>query len=276
MGLAGMSAVRQTSFGRILRPLLGIPPQNLRAVNQAYNQEWVEDETNHSLAFERGRLRQKLTPNEIDFAFEQTLFYGRKRQAIEQEAFLFSQTNVLQSPMGFILFSKDAFLKLQRQTQLYSLGTFLRLIANRDYPPSSESLNRLCDSLLQDTFKKSTLSGCCIAPTTKRQVLIWRELNDLPNPIKIINQQLFFWDRYSFFLEEPLQTEITIAPLKNAFTLKKSFYKQTFSSLPALFDTEGLFIVPHLEYKRSKIICQVGLMTPSLQDTFSSWTCPIQ
>lgn len=76
-GLAGMSAVRAADFGRILRPVLGIYPAALREYNRACSINWVEDETNLSDDFDRGRLRRVLTPGQIDDAFAQTLVYGK-------------------------------------------------------------------------------------------------------------------------------------------------------------------------------------------------------
>ena len=109
VGLAGMSAVRMTDFGRILRPLLGVCPADLREYNRACFMDWVEDETNLSDDFDRGRLRRILTPEQIDEAFAQTLIYGKKRRALEENAAVFIRENVVKSDRGYLLFGQDAF-----------------------------------------------------------------------------------------------------------------------------------------------------------------------
>lgn len=275
VGLAGMSSVRITDFGRILRPLLGVCPADLREYDRARSMDWVEDETNLSDNFDRGRLRRTLTPALIDEAFAQTLFYGKKRRALEEKAAVFIRENVAKSDMGYLLFAQDAFRKLDGETALFCLGDFLRFIADRPYAPRSDSLAALADNIRSASFHGATLGGCRIAPSTKKQVLVWRELNDLPDPVTVERKQSFSWDRFSFFLENPLFFPITVKPLEHRLRLKKAFPKRAFCVLPALFDNEGLFIVPHLGYKRTKITCQV-MFTPqvSLCET-AQWTCPV-
>ena len=275
IGLAGMSAVRFTDFGRILRPLLGISPADLREYDLFCSQEWVEDETNLSDDFDRGRLRKILTQQQIDNAFEQTLMYGKKRRELEEKAAAFVCNHVIKSDRGYLIFPYEEFKKLDTQTGLFCLGDFLRFIADRPYAPRTDSLQKLYEHLSSDHFRCTTLGGCQIAPSTKRQVLIWRELNDLPPSITIENKSRFSWDRYSFFLDAPLPFPVTVQALNHHLTIKKAFPKRAFCVLPALFDNEGLFIVPHLGYKRTKTTCQV-LFTPhtTLCDK-ASWTCPV-
>lgn len=275
IGLAGMSAVRLTDFGRILRPLLGVSPADLREYDFFRSQEWVEDETNLSDDFDRGRLRKTLTQQQIDNAFEQTLIYGRKRRALEETAADFIKNYVVKSDRGYLLFPYEQFKKLDTQTGLFCLGDFLRFIADRPYAPRTDSLQKLYEHLCSDRFRCTTLGGCQIAPSTKRQVLIWRELNDLPPSVTIENQNRFSWDRFSFFFDKPLNFPITVQPLKHHLTVKKEFPKRAFQVLPALFDNEGLFIVPHLGYKRTKTTCQVAFTPRAFLCEQALWTCPV-
>ncbi|MGN1079002.1 MAG: tRNA lysidine(34) synthetase TilS [Alphaproteobacteria bacterium] len=275
VGLAGMSAVRMTDFGRILRPLLGLCPADLREYNKARSMDWVEDETNLSDNFDRGRLRRILTPTLIDEAFDQTLFYGKKRRALEEKAAVFIRENAVKSDMGYLLFAQDAFRKLDGETALFCLGDFLRFIADRPYAPRSDSLAALADNIRSVSFHGATLGGCRIAPSTKKQVLVWRELNDLPDPVTVEGRRRFSWDRFSFLLENPLSFPLTVKPLEHRLQTKKAFPKRAFCVLPALFDNEGLFIVPHLGYKRTKITCQVMFTPQAALCETARWTCPV-
>ena len=275
VGLAGMSAVRKTDFGRILRPLLSVPPADLREYDRFYGMPWVEDETNLSADFDRGRLRQTLTAEQIEDAFRQSLLFGEKRRAIEKAAadFVIKQVDV--SDRGYLLFSKRAFQSLDPETALFCLGDFLRFVADRPYAPRSESLKALYEKTQTLSFGGETLGGCRIAACAKDGILIWREENDLPEPEKIAGRTAFRWDRFSFRLDFAPSDSLFVAPLKNANAGKKPFPKRTFSVLPALFDNEGLFIAPHLGYKRTKAVCRVAFTPRTSLCKAVQWASPV-
>ena len=275
VGLAGMSAVRKTNFGRILRPLLSLSPADLREYNRFYNMSWVEDETNLSDAFDRGRLRRTLTEEQIEAAFRQSLLYGKKRREIEKNAAAFIAENVEISDKGYLLFSKEAFHSLEKETALFCLGDFLRFIADRIYAPRLDSLTLLYEKARTLSFGGVTLGGCRIAGCSKDRLLIWREENDLPAPEKIAGRTDFRWDRWAFRLDFAPSDSLFVAPLGKAAAGKKPFPKRAFSSLPALFDNEGLFIVPHLGYKRTKASCQIAFEPHSSLCETVQWTDPV-
>lgn len=258
IGLAGMSAVRSTGFGRILRPLLSVPPADLREYDRFCNMPWVEDETNSSVDFDRGRLRRTLTAEQIESAFRQTLVYGRIRRRIEEEAASFVRSRVTVSEQGYLLFSKDAFNLLAKETALFCLGDFLRFIADRPYAPRTDSLKGLYEKMRTLSFGGVTLGGCRIAACSGNRILIWRELNDLPAPEPVAGRTEFVWDRFVLRLDFIPSESLYVAPLKNANAGERPFPKRIFSVLPAFFDNEGLFIAPHLGYKRTMADCRVS------------------
>lgn len=274
-GLAGMSAVRETDFGRILRPLLGFFPQDLRQYNRSLGLEWVEDETNYGTDFERSRLRGKLIPEEIEEAFRKSMEYGRRRMQLEEDtaAFVRNETDI--SEMGYVLFSRQAFSLLAFETARFFLGNVLRSVADRPYAPRFESLNRLAGELQDGDFKGATLGGCRIAPCSKKRILVWREASDLPPALTIRGRTDFKWDRFSFSLEKPLDFAVTVRPLENILKVENSFPKRAFFVLPALFDDEGLFIVPHLGYKRTGTGCQVKFAPQTPLHRKAQWMCPV-
>lgn len=275
IGLAGMSAVRKTDFGRILRPLLSIPPADLREYNRFYNMPWVEDETNRTSEFERGRLRQILTAGQIEDAFRQSLICGEKRRAIERMAATFITEQVEVSDKGYLLFSKQAFQSLEKETALFCLGDFLRFIADRPYAPRSDSLKNLYEKIPELSFGGVTSGGCRIAACSKNGILIWREMNDLPASEKILGRTDFRWDRFVFRLGFVPSDTLFVAPLGTVSAGKKTFPKRVFSSLPALFDNEGLFIAPYLGYKRTKASCQVAFAPHASLCRTVQWTSPV-
>src|ERR1700722_7875476 len=56
-GLAGIAALVETTSVRILRPLLGVAPERLRATLTAAAMEWIEDPSNVDATALRPRLR---------------------------------------------------------------------------------------------------------------------------------------------------------------------------------------------------------------------------
>lgn len=275
VGLAGMSAVRETSFGRILRPLLSVSPSDLKEVNAFFNMSWVEDETNLSSDFDRGRLRQVLNLEQIEDAFRQSLIYGEKRRKIEEEAASFVQNNTEVSERGYLIFSKRAFGELPSETALFCLGDFLRFIADRPYAPRQDSLKNLYKNIETLSFGGTTLGGCRIAACAKERILIWRELNDLPEPELVAGRTSFRWDRFSFCLDFSPSDSLIVAPLRNDKKVKTTFPKRTFCVLPALFDNEGLFIAPHLGYKRTQANCRVLFAPRASLCRTAQWTSPV-
>lgn len=275
MGLAGMSAVREFAFGRMLRPLLGIASSDLREFNRSVGQEWVEDPTNITDDFERGRLRLRLSEQDFEEAFQKSLFYAQKRVELEGEINAFIADNIMVSEAGYVTFSCDAFNRASESAAILCLGEILRAVANKPYPPQSESLSRILQVIALGEFRGMTLGGCQIAPLAKRRVLIWREFKDLPDPLIITEKKLFYWDRFAFSLSEPLGFPITVRPLENALKHKGVFPKRVFSSLPAIFDNEGLFIVPHLGYKRTGTDCRVRFAPIFPLCRKEQWMCPV-
>lgn len=275
VGLAGMSAVRTTDFGRILRPLLSVSPADLREYNRFCNMPWVEDETNLSDDFDRGRLRRTLTVEQIEDAFQQTLIYGRKRRQIEAEAAAFVQNDVDVSDRGYLLFRAPAFYSLGEETALFVLGDLLRFVADRPYAPRLDSLKRACEKMKNLSFGGMTLGGCRIAACSQNGILIWRELNDLPAPEKVDGRTVFQWDRWTFQLDFSPPASLFVAALKDADAGKRPFPKRAFCALPALFDNESLFIAPHLGYKRTQADCRVAFTPKASLCKTVQWTSPV-
>ncbi|MDD5241427.1 MAG: tRNA lysidine(34) synthetase TilS [Sulfuricella sp.] len=60
-GAKGLSAMGELSTG-ILRPLLDVPRQTILDYAKAHNLEWVEDESNADIAFDRNYLRHQVMP----------------------------------------------------------------------------------------------------------------------------------------------------------------------------------------------------------------------
>ncbi len=62
LGLQGMLPVMPLHHFRVARPLLEIPRAEILAYAQALDLQWVEDESNHNLHFQRNYLRHRIIP----------------------------------------------------------------------------------------------------------------------------------------------------------------------------------------------------------------------
>lgn len=254
VGLAGMSAVRSFAFGRMLRPFLGIEPSELRAFARENGLNWVEDPTNASTRFERGRLRQTATSAELEEAFRQTLVYGKKRRETEEQTAAFYARFLTLSPMGYAVLEQDAFLT-DCPVLPYALGEILRVVANVPYAPEKTAVESLV-SRLKSGFRGCTLGGCRIAPLARRRMLIWREERALPPPAAFDETGFAYWGGFAVFGNGANMRGLTVGALGRAVKTDLKIPKRVIPTLPAIFDKEKLCIVPHLGYKQNQMACQ--------------------
>ncbi|MGS2724056.1 tRNA lysidine(34) synthetase TilS [Porticoccus sp. GXU_MW_L64] len=62
-GLSGIPRSRPLGKGQLLRPLLGIARKDIHQYAQHHNLQWVEDESNQQLTYDRNYLRHNVVPN---------------------------------------------------------------------------------------------------------------------------------------------------------------------------------------------------------------------
>lgn len=61
-GLAGMPAERPLLHGRVQRPLLAVSQHTLRCYAQEHSLQWIEDESNQCIDYDRNYLRHEVIP----------------------------------------------------------------------------------------------------------------------------------------------------------------------------------------------------------------------
>ncbi len=156
-GLAGMAALVETAWLRLLRPLLALPPSRLRATLRAAGMEWVEDPSNRDPAGLRARLRQlRRDPDGSGKAtaalVAASMARGRSRQAREAAAAAWLGRHAALQPHGRALL--DA---LPPEPAI--LGAVVRAVAGADRPPRPGALARWLAAP-----RAATLGGVMLRP----------------------------------------------------------------------------------------------------------------
>ncbi len=254
IGLAGMSAVKSFAFGRMLRPFLGVEPSELRAFARENGLPWVEDPTNATIQFERGRLRLTTPPEVLDDAFRQTLVYGRKRRELEERVAGFYRSFLTLPPMGYAVLPVAAF-STDCAVLSYALGEVLRVVANKPYAACKAAVEDLI-ARVNGGFCGATLSGCRIAPAGKNRVLIWREERSLPPAAAFDETGFALWGSFAVSADGEAAQGLTVGAVGRPLKTDADVPKRVIPTLPAIFDNEKLCIVPHLGYKQNQMACQ--------------------
>jgi tRNA(Ile)-lysidine synthase len=146
-GLEGMAGWAARHDILLLRPLLDIAPERLRAFLKAENMEWVEDPSNADQKYERVRLRlggAKAQPADSSL-----------RQSVERDAADFLARCVVLRPEGFAVLHADT-------APSAALAALLRVIGGANYPPDRAAIAGLAAAL-----RPATLGGVRIAAAGK-------------------------------------------------------------------------------------------------------------
>jgi len=199
-GLAGISAVHELAQCRVLRPLLDVSPERLRARLRAEDQAWIEDPSNRNAAFGRVRLRQAralLAAEGLSAArLEETMRHlGRARQALEAGTAALLARAVALDPAGFAWLDVEAIERAEPELGLRALAAVLATVGGTDYPPRLERLERLYEMLLGDGLGRGRSLGRCRVTPARGRVLVCREPAAIEAPVGLVPGATLVWDR---------------------------------------------------------------------------------
>jgi len=160
-GLAGMSAIVSRDGVRVIRPLLLVDPETLRAHLRAEGQPWVEDPTNRDERFERVRWRRLIPGRQrLPIAWAAAEI-GRERQEREgRVAKLLAEASF--RPDRTLWLPLQSLLAARAETGLAALARCLMAVGGKDYAPRREGLERLMAGLAAGGPAR-TLGGCHVA-----------------------------------------------------------------------------------------------------------------
>jgi tRNA(Ile)-lysidine synthase len=173
-GLAGMAALRETATLRLLRPLLGVQPEELRGYLDRLGIRWVEDPSNQDVRALRPRLRRGFAAHGA-----QRVSIGPAMAAVgvlrEREETLIAAELAARAdirPEGFALLSPGPI-------SAASLSSLVRMIAGADYPPNPAQV-----AALAAQPRAATIAGVRLIEI-QAGLLIVREEAAIADPVEV-------------------------------------------------------------------------------------------
>lgn len=247
-GLAGMAGLIERAAVRLLRPLLTVPPERLRATLAAACVGWVEDPSNRDPAAQRNRLRilrrdgagsGPVTRAAVAAA---AMRAGERRMAEAGRAAWMAQ-RVAMYPEGYAVLAHGPI-------DPAAFADLLRTIAGRTLPVSREQANSWAAAP-----RAATLAGCDLRAAGRRAPSGWlvlREAAAMAPPVAAVPGVV--WDgRYR--LAGPAPQGSMLGPLGEAakgFRDASDLPSAVLRTLPALRSGGTLVAVPHLGYAANR------------------------
>ena len=278
-GLAGMSAVRERSHIRLLRPLLDIPRENVTAYLQDQNQAWIEDPSNKNPKYARTVLRNSLeSADEGELTIEQLTTLSnrcaRARIVLEEDAARVMAQCCRVYPEGYVQLDVAKFRTVPAEISLRVLSRAIRCIGGRGYGPKQAQLERVHGLIQEGRFRRSRTLGGCQISYRDGVLLVFREYRNLPALVEMTAGQPILWDnRFRVALDDRVfqacdrvwlgafgrKGRQEIKELQEFKTLSGASADEMLpaavrQTLPALRDRHGLAFVPHLNFTREDLV----------------------
>lgn len=267
-GLAGMPAIAERDGVRLLRPLLTVPRDRLRATLQACRQDWIEDPSNLDPAYARVRMRALLPPLAREGLTAERLAatagrLGEARAALESGVTDLLARAAALYPAGYVTLALAPLRAAPREIGMRALARCLMTVSGQDYTPRLDRLDRLHAVLLSSgRWPARTLAGCRIV-CVGGHALICREAAQVAPPVAIAAGARIRWDRrFAVTVAEgaAVRRGTVVAGLgeegwrqavaDDPGLRRHSVPPPVRPSLPAVWQGDRLLAVPHLAWRR--------------------------
>ena len=261
-GLAGMSAVREMTGLRLVRPLLTVPKARLLALLEAEGQPFLSDPSNRDPAYERVRVRR----HRIDEACAASLAaevrdYGRQRVEREQELDRLLASAVSLHPAGFAAIDPALLARIDTELVERLLGRVALCVGGAAYPLRRERVARLRAGLAERPERARTLGGCRFVPWRGR-LLVIRELAAAAPPVPVAAAECLWDRRFVVTASRTAMPGIVLGYLGQFETAgrerglakrpERDLPRVLHPVLPVLWSGSGLIAAPHLGYFRTR------------------------
>lgn len=255
-GLAAMPAVRETADLRLIRPLLDLPKARLEATLRALGQDWVDDPSNRSPRFARGRLRAGGGVADAAALAADARQAGLERAARDRAMAVALACHASFYPEGWVDLDGDALAGSDPGLAERLLSILITVVGGRTYAPRQERLARLSRDLRDGRCTGASLGGCLIRPL-RGGWRFCREARDLGADVPIFRGKPVVWDnrfRLCWDGEGPARvaalgdggwTQVKAAAPALARLPLPAAVRRT---LPAVWRGGTVLTVPHLNY----------------------------
>lgn len=270
-GLAGMPSVTIRDGVRILRPLLDVAPDRLRALLESEGVPWVDDPSNRDGRFARVAVRRRIEAlGERGFGLavfgEATAALGAVRAERERARARLAAEAVALYPEGYADIALAVLRGADGDVARDLLAAVLRTVGGAHYAPRRARLARLADEILSGALERPrTLGGCAIVPGRDGTLRAWREPKAATDVAALPAAGAIRWDgRFTVSVAAPASR----GPRRRIARLGEigwqSIAKRTnpavFGSipgpvrfaLPALWDGNEIAEVPHMGYRNPR------------------------
>lgn len=190
-GLAGMApATLLDGWLWLVRPLLGVRREALRAYLRANRIGWVDDPTNEDAAYERVRVRRRLSdPAAFADAIRMAEQAAQERVRLGEAAAGLIATAVSPLP-GLIRIDPDAFVAADKAAAAYALRLLLATTGGSEHLPdetrTASLLGRFGEPALRASLSRTTLER------RKGGIFLRREARGLPEAHVAADREI--WD----------------------------------------------------------------------------------
>jgi tRNA(Ile)-lysidine synthase len=260
-GLAAMAPVSENADLRLLRPLLDIPRDRLKAYLRSRGVDWVSDPSNEDASFARVRMRRLLPELGPEGLTEARLAatarrMGRARAALESAATDLLARAAAIFPEGYAVVSPEDLLAASPEVGLRALARLLACVGGKTHSPRLERLERLYEWLADGKGGARTLNGCIVARRGCGRIVLCREPAAVEEPVAAGRRTL--WDG-RFLLESGGVENAEIGSLgaagwsqvrTNSPGLQAEYLPQEAQrAIPAVWRLEQVVAVPHFHYR---------------------------
>jgi tRNA(Ile)-lysidine synthase len=242
--LSGIWPERRWNGIRVLRPLLNLRREHLRAYLGELGQPWIDDPSNENTRFERVRIRRSLNGQ----------LSGLEKQATEAQfkviknreaAAAWCAQHFLIHETGFMTVDRREFSSLTDDVLDSVLLNMIDVCAPCAEPPEREERVRLSSWLRGPQLSRRTLGGVIFAK--RSTVLIaGREPSRISVlPVVVPDCGVVEWDN-RFAVRAPEGCDIVAVGTLDQMPRRKDIPAFVQSGLPAVRNNGGIIAVPHL------------------------------
>lgn len=253
-GLAGMA--RFTLLERetwLVRPLLGIKREDLRAYLRARKIAWRDDPSNANPQSERVRVRNALQEQGGGDIPAHVARMSAQRLAVNSEAAKLLHGHVIVTGGIRAEVNAAGFDECGDAAQRLAMGVLLAVMGGLSFLPSMEECGRAVRHLSGTDGPRRMSLGRCIIQRIKTGVTIYREMRSIPDAA-VAPDSTIVWDgRYRVSNGSPVPLSIRAAGDDGVVFLQESgcgdgVHRASVRSSPALVSQGRIVAIPALSY----------------------------